>query len=717
MNCNKSVCNLTRNKNTKDNNIPQLIIPPLSKIRVSKRKMSISPRKQKQNQISFQKDNSYYTIKKKVNKKGRFSMKKLHISMMEKQIPKKIRRNTLCEIFQTKTKKYFQRYSLENEISYHYNSNINENNNILFLGQSPNSSYLQIENNLRNALNVMKYEIENKIKDNENKKVPYKNKLCSSPDLNILINSKTAQKIDGKISLLPLKPLLKKSKSLDYTEQYNKKLRKRMRNEIKEKIANENLFKRINEVVESDSENESLNIKNNKRNLSFSPNSNFIFIFDLLLIIANLFSFIFIPLSIARNENILNRESIFKEIIKYYNDIIYLFDFLISFFRGYYNYEMVIIRNNKRILSHYLKQDFFKDLIEGIPVYIIVKLFHKHNEVINFCHSDFKMFFCKLLLFIKSFKIFKIFGKKKNKALEDFYRCLSLYYYLEKLIVFLISFIIFLLFIHLFICLHIFFALQSYPNWISYTNKENETFINIYISSFYFLMTTMTTVGYGDIVCISSYERIFHIILLGIGTILYSFIVSKIGNYLRNESYEQMKLNKDLNILESIRLAYPAMPFKLYSKIQRHLLNIYKKRKKTGLSLLINGIPDTIKNELLLKIYSKVVNGFKIFKDIDNSNFILQVLTSFIPIISKKEEIFILEGELIDNIIFVKDGRLSIEVSIDSNDPYASIQNYIHKNFIGISKKQEIQDTNIIKVNSIKKRNYKDLKNALFQWI
>ncbi len=138
-------------------------------------------------------------------------------------------------------------------------------------------------------------------------------------------------------------------------------------------------------------------------------------------------------------------------------------------------------------------------------------------------------------------------------------------------------------------------------------------------------MTTNTTVGYGDIVCISSYERIF-----------------------------QIKLSKDLNILENIRLTYPSMPFKLYSKIQNHLLNISKKRKKAGISLLINGIPATIKNELLLKIYSKVINNFIIFKDINNSNFILQILTSFIPIKSKKEEEIILEGELIDNIVFVK---------------------------------------------------------------
>jgi hypothetical protein len=307
-------------------------------------------------------------------------------------------------------------------------------------------------------------------------------------------------------------------------------------------------------------------------------------------------------------------------------------------------------------------------------------------------------------------------AKKKNKALEDLYRYLSVYYYLEKIVIFMFSFIMFLLFVHLLICLHIFFALQDYPNWITHINITNDSFIQKYITSFYFLMTTMTTVGYGDIVCVSPYERIFHIILLGLGTIIYSFIVSKVGNYLRDQSYEEIKLSKDLNILESIRLTYPLMPFKLYYKIQNHLLNISKKRKKTGLSLLINGIPDTIKNELLLRIYSKVINNFNIFKDVNNSNFILQILTSFIPIISKKEETLILEGELIDNIIFVKDGRLSLEISIDTSDPYKSIKNYLYTNFNGISRKKEMLNNTMIGVNSVlvmRRNNFRDLKTEI----
>ena len=207
-------------------------------------------------------------------------------------------------------------------------------------------------------------------------------------------------------------------------------------------------------------------------------------------------------------------------------------------------------------------------------------------------------------------------------------------YYLEKLAKFLIYFLVFFLFLHLSICMHIYFALRSYPNWMSNINILNGSFLSKYITSLYFMITTMTTVGYGDIVCVSSIERIYHIILLFIGTLLYTFLVSKIGNYLRDERHEQIKLSKDLNILENIRVTYPQMSFKLYSKIKSHLLTIFEKRKKTGISLLINGVPDAIKNDLLFKIYSKVINGFTIFKDVKNSNFILQILTSFIPIVT-----------------------------------------------------------------------------------
>ena len=631
--------------------------------------------------------------------------------------------NHSFELLKTSTK-CFLKYNISKKIT--KKSSLN----------SQRHSFLQnlninlIENNIKSAINNMKIEIEKKEKEMKTyntifPKIKY-NKLASSPNLILYSFKKKNKKTNKNLqtsfteelrnSDLNLsfqnKYLIKRNNSFDYNDLSKKKILKKIKQKIFKPHSNDSLNTTNNEEDESDN-------KENIKGFSFNPNSNFIFIFDLILIFATIFSFIFIPLSIAKNKDIREKEHFIKEIMNYLIDIIFLFDFIISFFRGYYNLEMIVVRNNKRIFYNYIKNYFIFDFIESIPIYTIYKNFTKLNNKnyaynVNDIHS--------LLLFIKPFKILKIIRKKQNKVLEDFYLYLSENYYLSKSIKFLIYFIIFSLFIHLLVCIHLYISFLNYPNWILHSNLINCNFTKKYVTSLYFMITTLTTVGYGDIVCTSSIERIYHIILLAIGTLLYTFIVSKFGNYLREQSYEQIKLNKDLNILENIRISYPSMSYKLYSKIKNHLQSVFAKKKKTGISLLINGVPEAIKSVLLLKIYSNVINEFTIFKNVNNSNFILQVLTSFIPIVSKKEEIIILEKEIVQNIIFVKDGRLSMEIAIDLNDPYNSIQKCIEVNFSGISKQEEIKHNfNFLNRNSSSmnnyKKNYNDLKREIDNFI
>ena len=96
------------------------------------------------------------------------------------------------------------------------------------------------------------------------------------------------------------------------------------------------------------------------------------------------------------------------------------------------------------------------------------------------------------------------------------------------------------------------------------------------------------------------------------------------------------------------------------------------------------------------------------------------MLTSFIPIVTKKEEIIILEGDIIHNIVFVKDGRLQLELSIDLNDPLNSIIAHFKNNFAGISRQEELQnynfyqkDNTVISNNSENEKSYNNLKEEI----
>jgi hypothetical protein len=194
-------------------------------------------------------------------------------------------------------------------------------------------------------------------------------------------------------------------------------------------------------------------------------------------------------------------------------------------------------------------------------------------------------------------------------------------------------------------------------------------------------VTTLTTVGYGDITCKSFEERIFHIILLAVGSIFYSYIISTIGNLIKNDSHAKIKYNNDINILESIRVSYPNMPFKLYRSINKYLESKSNSQEKYDVNSLIDTLPFTLKNSILFTMYQSVIKNFKFFKKNDNSEFIAEILTNFIPVVSKRNEFLVYEGELVEEIIFIKDGRISMNAAIYLEDPSISINKYFNEKF------------------------------------
>ena len=62
-----------------------------------------------------------------------------------------------------------------------------------------------------------------------------------------------------------------------------------------------------------------------------------------------------------------------------------------------------------------------------------------------------------------------------------------------------ISLIGFFLILHNISCIYIFLGKFTYPNWIVYLGIEQDNFFEIYIYALYYIISTVTTVGYGDV--------------------------------------------------------------------------------------------------------------------------------------------------------------------------------------------------------------------------
>ena len=158
------------------------------------------------------------------------------------------------------------------------------------------------------------------------------------------------------------------------------------------------------------------------------------------------------------------------------------------------------------------------------------------------------------------------FGKIRTKLFKNFSAIMELTAGLDRL---LFLSMLFFLMIHIIACFWIFIAKFdefSKENWIYSKNYQDLSVYDLYVASFYFSVTTIVTVGYGDITAISSGEKIVAVILMVIGVIAFSFATGALGNILANIDSSDAKLKEKMTTLNDINIKYK-LDKKLYQKL------------------------------------------------------------------------------------------------------------------------------------------------------
>ena len=402
-----------------------------------------------------------------------------------------------------------------------------------------------------------------------------------------------------------------------------------------------------------------------------NPNSYFSFYFDLTLFIINILSFIEIPLYLAMNLNFcFSHRFSFSDTLNFLNEILNILDFLFGFFRAYYNWEEQLIKKNDKIIKKYLFGWCLFDLISCIPVYSLIKIFEP------ICDDNSKpLFYDSILdniyyLFIinRLLKLLKIFSKNQwwkyiSNKLSDFVRVFF-------------NICLIMLALNYTACLYIFIARNSYPNWILTSGLDINEFKNIYICAIYVLIMTLTTVGYGDITCSSLKERIFQLVLLIIGIIAYSWLISSFSSLIQKINEKSIEYEKNKSILDDIKINNPNLSDSLYEKILQYFRFKYFHEKNVK-NIIFDSLPVGLKNNLIFEMYKPVIKNFIFFKNFQNIDFIVQVITCFKPILAYKNYILVNEGDLIEDIIFVKHGVLSVELPVNLTNLQENIDKYL----------------------------------------
>jgi CRP-like cAMP-binding protein len=404
----------------------------------------------------------------------------------------------------------------------------------------------------------------------------------------------------------------------------------------------------------------------NKNKIFLMPNSIVHYIVDFLLILACIYDIFFYTFYIAyyANELEIFFSIKFHKIIIIFIDYLYILDFLLSFFTAYYDYDENLITKLDKIFFNYITSFGLFDLILSIPInsILIKSINNKSIKYISSYNNKQNLIF--LITYIKKLKMIKICSGLRNNILSFIQSFHHFTFYGHIYTYSLVFFAI----LHNVISLYIFIGKNTYPNWIVYLNLNNNKseFFKIYIDATYYIISTVTTVGYGDISTYTLTEKIFGVLLLLVGIFAYSFAVTSVSNYVQKINSKNEEYEKRIEIFQDILKQNPHISSELTEQIFRNLKYQYNTEKKSfDFNEIYDGLPLGLKNSLIMNMYKPIIEKFIFFKGLSNKDFIVRILLSFKPLIAVKNDILIKNGDFMEEIIFIKTGKLSLDVPVD----------------------------------------------------
>ena len=113
----------------------------------------------------------------------------------------------------------------------------------------------------------------------------------------------------------------------------------------------------------------------------------------------------------------------------------------------------------------------------------------------------------------------------------------------------------FILVCHILACLWFFVAkVEDFPpdSWVTINDYNDASNFDLYIVSFYYTITTLTTVEYGDITPGNSTEKIVSCILMINGVVFYSNIIGLLTSIMTELDKRNSKISSKFGVLDEI---------------------------------------------------------------------------------------------------------------------------------------------------------------------
>ena len=262
------------------------------------------------------------------------------------------------------------------------------------------------------------------------------------------------------------------------------------------------------------------------------PDKKIKIIWDLIIIIIISIYFYFIPMQLSfgmyfddeLEKNFQNYDFNPKlaSFLIIFPELMLVIDTLLKFITGYYE-NGVVIEDKILIIHHYLKTGLLFDFLSYVPILI---------------QSLVKKLFPEISLILKCLQLLMFFKIKRVKiAIKNYEEIIASNGEHDFLLSFIKLLYVVIFITHLNACIWhaiaYFYPLNSCCTWLDYSNLQSASWVTRYIYSFYWAMSMMSTIGFGEKISPqNNLECMFGAVILLISVLLFGYCINSMKQLL-----------------------------------------------------------------------------------------------------------------------------------------------------------------------------------------
>ena len=186
-----------------------------------------------------------------------------------------------------------------------------------------------------------------------------------------------------------------------------------------------------------------------------------------------------------------------------------------------------------------------------------------------------------------------------------------------------------------------------------------------YLYSVYWAVTTLTTVGYGDITPQNDGERGYALGAMLCSALVFGYMMSSIGALVASMD-RQAALVEEKNDQVKEYVAWRALPRGLANRVKKHYSFYYTRRPAFDELALLEGLSPSLRAAVTKYVLNETLGRLPIFTGSLDPEFQMQVFPLIKPVSYLKGEVVFRRGEPSRDLFFLLSGEVSVYSSINA---------------------------------------------------